>query len=336
MSKLVSIIEGQSSKQFNNAEYLRTSLQGGGYCDWVPEDERNLKTKSVTKNGTYQASADSAFGFSEFTVNVPKKDSVTGKKPNGNSATVSKDDNGYLKEDGVPDYIRITTNPNKMSYDNGESISMTGAVITGYNADGTVWGNVPLSEVTTEPTKATRSSDTDIWQSGDGINAKLITYVPVTYQYVDYPEVHGEGYAAIGSTGIRNIDGVDCTVALGSPYGAATLFVTIYNGGLYAMLLSGNTTFDQYLYNDGTQEVGYGKYIGWVVGGGAAYHTTYNEWTSGPWEAFFYNTFPRSTRKPTGGASDMHKVPESQTVTVKWNRPGDSKELTTSFSISVT
>ena len=85
MSEFVSILEGQSSKQFNNVNYLRTSLQGGGYCDWVPAEDRELTDKSVTENGTYNASNETDshgnpyWGYSEVDVNVPKKDEVEGK-----------------------------------------------------------------------------------------------------------------------------------------------------------------------------------------------------------------------------------------------------------------
>ena len=80
MSKSVAIMEGENSRQFNKVKYLRTDLTAGGQCEWVPQDERKLKTKSVTKNGTYKIKDESGdyYGFSQFTVNV--KGSTTGRK----------------------------------------------------------------------------------------------------------------------------------------------------------------------------------------------------------------------------------------------------------------
>lgn len=49
---------------------LRTNLQDGGTCDWVPEDETQLITKVITQDGTYNASdeAGDIYGYSEVTV----------------------------------------------------------------------------------------------------------------------------------------------------------------------------------------------------------------------------------------------------------------------------
>ena len=71
MSKNPSILEGGHAKTASNVSRLVTSLQGGGRCYWVPEDERLLRTKYVNKNGLYLPAEDSVYAFSKMTVNVP-------------------------------------------------------------------------------------------------------------------------------------------------------------------------------------------------------------------------------------------------------------------------
>lgn len=49
---------------------LRTNLQDGGTCDWVPEDETTLIPKVITQDGVYKASDEPGdiYGYSEVTV----------------------------------------------------------------------------------------------------------------------------------------------------------------------------------------------------------------------------------------------------------------------------
>ena len=51
---------------------LRTELEDGGVCYWIPEDEAvALTEKTITENGTYNAVVDDASGYSTVVVNVP-------------------------------------------------------------------------------------------------------------------------------------------------------------------------------------------------------------------------------------------------------------------------
>lgn len=200
MKKII-LYEGGQEHIFE-AKKLRTPLQEGGTCDWVPEDETDLVTKYVSKNGTYKASDDHAYGYSQVTVNVSggsgsadssgkptgtiapggSGSAVVGTDPEtGNEQVVGVDESGNLVNTPLPSSIVIVTNPTKMVYDEGDSIVLTGAVITAKNADGTTWtnadypsGHVPIGEISVSPETATSSAglSTDVslsWsRPGDG------------------------------------------------------------------------------------------------------------------------------------------------------------------------
>ena len=69
MSKNIIIQEGGTPKQMTVSK-IKVNNVGSGTSLWVPEDSTTLVTKSISKNGTYEASLDNAYGYSEVTVNV--------------------------------------------------------------------------------------------------------------------------------------------------------------------------------------------------------------------------------------------------------------------------
>ena len=92
MSKNITIkIDGVSTNL--TIDKLRTSKEGSGTVDWVPEDSVALESLTVDSNGTYNPSQGKS-GFSDVSVSVPGT-SVTGKI-NGVEYTVTVDANGYL------------------------------------------------------------------------------------------------------------------------------------------------------------------------------------------------------------------------------------------------
>lgn len=94
MSKNIVIKKNGVAQTLNNVSYIRTSAVGGGYVDWVPEDECVVAPITATQNGTYIADDRSLYGFNMVTVNV-KAESITGYI-NGVKYIVSLDANGYL------------------------------------------------------------------------------------------------------------------------------------------------------------------------------------------------------------------------------------------------
>lgn len=198
--------QGKSvSGEARRIQYLKTNLQGGGTCDWVPEDETQLITKVITQDGIYVASNEpgNIYGYSEVTVqgigseimgdlgtitiskngtyyaanaykptdlgfssegseetkigpfygyktvivNVTGGSSesgssesgstsstmtISGKDSTGSAIQVATDERGYLITKKLASEIRVTTNPNFLTYKNGESINYKGIKVTAY------------------------------------------------------------------------------------------------------------------------------------------------------------------------------------------------------------
>ncbi len=105
MSKNITIAEGTQARNFNNIHKLRTNLIGGGTQYWVPEDEAGdyakLSEKSITSNGTYNASDDGKDGFSKVTVNV---------QPRTTSKSINENGRYYARDDGYDGYSSVEVN----------------------------------------------------------------------------------------------------------------------------------------------------------------------------------------------------------------------------------
>lgn len=72
----------------------------------------------------------------------------------------------------IPVSIEITTPPTKMSYVDGETIDVTGMVVSAYAYDETLWGYVPLYEITVSPETAEYTDGTQTitisWTNSEG------------------------------------------------------------------------------------------------------------------------------------------------------------------------
>lgn len=156
MSKNITIQEGGLAKQLT-ANKLRTNLVGGGTCLWVPEDETLLGTKNISKNGTYRASDDGLYGYSEVTVSGVG--TATGKDPDGSGddaqATVDPE-TGDIVITKLPSSICVITPPTNPYgvYTDGQAITKDGMVVKGYFKSGGEWGIVPNNEITLDPANA--------------------------------------------------------------------------------------------------------------------------------------------------------------------------------------
>ncbi|MBR2798940.1 MAG: hypothetical protein IKE17_14535 [Clostridia bacterium] len=174
MSKNVVIQEGGTGKQLT-VNKLKTNLGGGGTCLWVPEDETQLGTKHISENGTYKASDDGYYGYSEVTVSGIG--TVTGKDGDGDDAKASVDpDTGEIVITKLPYSISVVTHPNVTEYSDGATIDFSGMVVKGYLKSGDLWtdsshpdGVIPISELTLPVTTADSGS-----VSGESATSPLI------------------------------------------------------------------------------------------------------------------------------------------------------------------
>lgn len=159
MAKDVSIKKDGVVQEYDGVKKIKTHDIDGNTTTWIPNSETKTGTRKINKNGTYKASDDGFYGYSKVVVSASKN--AVGKKPDGKTYKVDVDDSGNLVETLIPDRIKITTNPTKLSYNDGEEISLTGAVVKAYTDASTVWeadgysgGVISLSELSVNPTNA--------------------------------------------------------------------------------------------------------------------------------------------------------------------------------------
>ena len=215
MSKNVVIQEGGTGKQLT-VNKLKTNLVGGGTCLWVPEDETQLGTKHISENGTYKASDDGYYGYSEVTVSGIG--TVTGKDGDGDDAKASVDpDTGEIVITKLPYSISVVTPPTVTEYSDGVTIDFSGMVVKGYLKSGDLWtdsshpnGVIPISELTLPVTTADSGS-----VSGTSATSPLI------------PES-----LPCGSSGSNSVGPVDSTADDVETYSMSDGAVTLWKGGI--------------------------------------------------------------------------------------------------------
>lgn len=99
MAKNIVIAEGTQGKTFTGVSKIRTTKQGGGSLNWVPEDEAGnyvtLKTKRIRENGTYTAAADKATGYKSVEVSVSPKVKSQSFEYNGTYQAADYDVDGF-------------------------------------------------------------------------------------------------------------------------------------------------------------------------------------------------------------------------------------------------
>lgn len=171
MSKSIIIQEGGLGKQLT-ADKLRTNLVGGGSCLWVPEDDTRLGTKYISANGTYKASDDGYYGYSQVTVSGVG--TATGKDGDGDQAQTTTDPTtGDLVTEKLIERIAITTPPTTTEYHKNDTINFSGLVVHGYSSTGRDLGVIPINELAFPVTTATGS---DEWSATSDITPSPVTF----------------------------------------------------------------------------------------------------------------------------------------------------------------
>lgn len=340
MSKNITIQEGGIAKQLT-VDKLKTNLVGSGTCLWVPEDEVQLTTKTITKNGTYKASDDGYYGYSEVTVSG--MGSVTGTDGDGDEATVTTGGDGELVQTKIPSSIRITTEPSKMSYTDGEAINTSGMVVKAYYATGGEWGTVPAEEITIDPTTASiAGADYEPDEASSDLTTGLNQPIPCGNGKKVMDRTYRSGSDYIYDKRTRDYQGATvtfvsssntsevCCAASDTP--SATLTFTIIKE------LTNQTSGDT---ETTTSTDTLALSSSFTYAGKTVYYTTWTQASSG------FTTrelSPVATGNPANHWREIawtmvygDKIPggTKQTIKVQWQRPGDYKTLETSFKIDI-
>lgn len=123
----------------------------------IEGDEPVIQSLSVTQNGTYTPPS-GIDGYAPVTVQVSEPvESIVGTDVDGNDYLVTVDETGHFVYTKLISSIQITALPNKTEYSDGETIDLTGLVVTGYYGDGTAANSIPLSEISSSETVADSS-----------------------------------------------------------------------------------------------------------------------------------------------------------------------------------
>ncbi len=335
MSKNIVIQEGGVGKQLT-ADKLKTNLVGGGTCLWVPEDETILGTKIITENGTYKASDDGYYGYSEVTVSGIG--TATGTDGDGDEAVAHTDPvTEELVTDKVPSSIVVVTPPTNRYgiYTDGQTIETDGMVVKAYLASGGEYGTVPLSEITMQPTTATYDESTDNpHYTGDGIDALLVQ--TATQNYINDPVHPGQKIEDgwVYATGLgTDSQGRRTTAYTPQSHGPGGFLLTIYNDYVYGIRIYGPDASGLYSASDDAQ---WGGWHYWGVSFGYIDKTEFRKGVAV--NELHWEELPVSTVDPTTVDPESLTPQQSgshQTITVSWPRPLDGKVLETTFEILV-
>lgn len=323
MSKDVIIQEGGRGKTIT-ADKLRTAVVGGGDCLWVPEDEVQLGEKVIDENGTYLATDDGFYGYSQVTVRGVGQ--AVGKDDAGNDAMAYVDpDTGQIMIDELPSELRIITPPSHGTYMDGEIISLNGMALKAYLQDGTEWGVVPVQEVLPDPMYA-HFDPTHPTHTG-------------TYDGKDYYG-NSDSYVKIESITSGSFEAYEAV--LGTVTGRLYCFGTAYgadSGGRGGFLCS-DMPF-RYRYTDQRHE--WGEYSAaqkqmnertFYLAGRNAYQSSFQPDVNAPLNDIGEAQQGENTVAYALLFGDAQES-GNQTITVKWPRPGDGMELTATFTVMV-
>jgi len=331
MSKNIVIQEGGTGKQLT-VDKLKTDIVGGGTCLWVPEDTTQLGTKHISENGTYRASNDGYYGYSEVTVSGIG--SVTGRDPEtGEDVAVSTDpETGEIVTTVLPTEIRVIeppTNPYGV-YVDGQTITKDGMVVKAYSAKGEEMQVVPIGEITINPTTASMDETTGV-------------QITTSEDFTNIQPWPNRINAAMGGMSTTTIDGrykyelsgAYCTFLIGNG-GSIPMIASSRAGdnGLLTETMVGQETGRTHTISLNRYFTHNGKtvYYGTNYGGNYTLKATgaTNQWGAGaPSDA---QNGPAAWVIVYG---DIEQPANSQTITVSWPRPRDGKILETSFDILV-
>lgn len=369
MSKNIIIQEGGTGKQMSVSK-LKTNTVGGGTCLWVPEDEASLGTKSITSNGTYNSSDDGKYGYSQVTVNVPggqgsanpdgtpssgggtpsspspsspggPGSGIVGTDPDsGNDVFIGVDSDGNIVTTPLPSTLEIVTNPTTTEYNSGDPIDTTGAVVVAKNADGTTWtssdypdGIIPLNELELSTNTAELDEESPIIATSDSgpntgsFGGSVPVCGSVSIRHVHENPHYEVSYIYTLGTGICLLNNATSTIFIAasssSPAGYTATEITIRqdSDSTKTNRYTGTSSFTF----DGKTVYYIGLTSGHDFGGDVVEVTPQVDSQIGSLQDAGPAAWVAVYGSKSGGTS----------VSMKWNRPADNKELSVPFNITV-
>lgn len=357
MSKNIVIQEGGTPKTMAGVRKISTAEAGGGTCYWVPEDETELTSLTVTEDGTYRASDEGYYGYEEVTVNgigsvtynADQGDHIGGVDLEGGDDYIIEKDpqSGDVNVKKVPSEIRINTPPSWLVYNDGENIDFTGLRVDLYDGNGNIFedetypnGRIPFNELILDERTA------DIEKAPSGYTSDLDTapvLQPIKYgtslDYEGYNYGPNEYYDRVTA------DVLVCWQNRSHEYG--------HGGDGYKFLVASddpNYTF-HWAHRSGSNP-GFEEDVelnaSFTHGGETVYYRSESIWNGGGDPDVYPYTIdgvitdsvlseeypPEPNRQVAWTVIYGTEQTGKQTIPVKWIR-SDGKELETSFEITV-
>lgn len=326
---------------YMSARLLKTNLQGGGTCLWVPEDEVNLDTKYVDHSGTYPASADDCYGYSQITVtNVDVE--ITQDEDGDDVAKITDGDTVIIPK--LPSSIVIDVLPNKLIYYEDQLIDYTGMVVKAYTKSGQLWtdashpnGIIPISKLTLPVTIA--HADQGRGASSDLDTGSFTQPIPLSgsVTFASYSDSSRRIRNQFTWTPIGNAamvimrNSLEQTIILTASPEASDSLLETYT---YTNTVTGEqrkqffTTFpnNQYTYD--------GKTV-YYTRANIAHSTSVYDPLISPAIDWYGQIGSEYEAKAAWTAVYGEISGETQEVPVQWNRPYDNELLEASFSITI-
>ncbi|MCR5718677.1 MAG: hypothetical protein K6F80_06570 [Oscillospiraceae bacterium] len=333
MAKNITILEGSTSKSFSNVNKLRVNNVGGGTSDWVPEDEVQLTTKHISENGTYTASDDGYYGYSEVTVSgvggfnytAGEGDSIGGVDlTEGNEYDISADpETGDVTVIELPSAIAVTHQPDKTSYIDGEEIDPDGLVVQAYTANGDLWenenyfqGTIPVNELILDPTHASaeEADDSEMDVGTTGLTAPVYL-APLSVGMI------------FGNLEVKNVQGAVYGFIMPITSGSSDTYRAIVSmqQGASITIARANGSFPETHVCNNLRE----------YGGASCYTCLTTIGYIRPDESVPVSAHQSVGAEQAAAIALLGCTRVGQTIAVKWNRFNDSAELSTSFKIRV-
>lgn len=277
------IKEGGKAVKLYGVHHVSVNKSDASRLRMMAEPLLTVDSLTITKTGAYRAYEYGKYGFSQITVNIP--------------------DSGGGGGGTLPDEIRITRRPDKTEYVNGETIDVTGMVVTACR-DGKVWksdeyprGVVPLRELALDPAAV----DVHPIEPGEYLYSAW---------YQDVPKQDGVAQLYV-------IGGHMITIQYGARPGLNDNAWVWIDGAFFNEL---------YAYVIGTGQAGTVN-LRYRQRRGASDYTLCFMSTYDPATSYIYDLVAYQGEVP--------EDPAGQSVKVSWRRPGDGRALAASFDIDI-